>query len=290
MQSMVMRIWALQIDMLKEIDRICRRHDIKYYGWYGTLLGAVRHQGFIPWDDDMDLAMLREDYERFQYYCQIELPEGWRILKKTWGSSIFNSDAPRLDQKFLDKYHGCPLMIGVDVFCLDRIPKDKVEEESWLSLLYAVYVLNQCWDSFEDDEPWAEEKWVQLKEIENLTDYHFDKQYSMREQLLSLIEKIEAMYWNEESYDVANVVWLYEHRHCRYPRKCFEKTIEVPFEEIMLPILNDYDLVCKVDYGDNYMIPVVEHMHDIYKGQISILRDYFQKQGMDVPECFNLEM
>ena len=55
-QPMMKRIWAVQLDLLREIDMVCKRHGIKYYGWFGTLLGAVRHQGFIPWDDDLDLA------------------------------------------------------------------------------------------------------------------------------------------------------------------------------------------------------------------------------------------
>lgn len=63
-QSMIMRRRMVELVMLKEIDRICRSHAIKYFGWYGTLLGAVRHRGFIPWDDDMHLAMLRKDCER----------------------------------------------------------------------------------------------------------------------------------------------------------------------------------------------------------------------------------
>ncbi|MCI9638313.1 MAG: LicD family protein, partial [Hungatella sp.] len=48
--------------MLERLDEVCRKHDITYWAFYGTLLGAVRHQGFIPWDDDIDLVMFRDDY------------------------------------------------------------------------------------------------------------------------------------------------------------------------------------------------------------------------------------
>ena len=286
-QPMVKRMWAVLIDMLKEIDTICKRHDINYYGWYGTFLGAVRHQGFIPWDDDIDLAMLRKDYERFRYYCQTELPEEWKVSEKMYGLCILNTDAPRLDQSFLDKYHGCPLMTGVDIFCFDDIPKDKKEEGQWLALLGATYNLYQYWDSFENDGEWAEGKWIQLKEIEKLTGYRFDEQCPIKEQLSFLAEKIKVIYENGNSDEVANLMWLYEHRSCRYPREWFDRVKEVPFEDIMLPILEDHDLICRVDYGDDYMTPVIEHAHNIYKEQMVILRDYFNDLGMDLPECFD---
>jgi lipopolysaccharide cholinephosphotransferase len=58
------RIWAIQLDLLNEIDRVCKKHGLKYYFVGGSLLGAVRHKGYIPWDDDVDIALFRDDYEK----------------------------------------------------------------------------------------------------------------------------------------------------------------------------------------------------------------------------------
>lgn len=69
------KIWKVELSMLDEIDRICRKYDLRYFMVHGSLLGAVRHRGFIPWDDDLDLAMPREDYEKFVRVADQELTE-----------------------------------------------------------------------------------------------------------------------------------------------------------------------------------------------------------------------
>ena len=60
------RVWAVQLEMLDEVERICKANGLKYFADSGTLIGAIRHEGYIPWDDDADIAMLREEYEKFR--------------------------------------------------------------------------------------------------------------------------------------------------------------------------------------------------------------------------------
>lgn len=67
------KIQLIQLEMLQEVDRICKKHNIYYNIIAGTLLGAVRHGGYIPWDDDADVALLRNEYEKFRKVCRVEL-------------------------------------------------------------------------------------------------------------------------------------------------------------------------------------------------------------------------
>ena len=72
--GLMKRCWGAQLRVLEEFDRICEKHGIRWFAFCGTLLGAVRHKGFVPWDDDVDIAMLREDYENFLGVAPLELP------------------------------------------------------------------------------------------------------------------------------------------------------------------------------------------------------------------------
>lgn len=119
----LMRIHNEILKVMDEVDRICREHNLQYYLIGGTLLGAVRHEGFIPWDDDLDIAMPREDYETFLSICPSVLPSYLKI-----GSARYDANYHRLFSKvynvntrFIEHIGEKETNMGifVDVFPLD---------------------------------------------------------------------------------------------------------------------------------------------------------------------------
>ena len=74
------KLHDLQLEMLQDLEKICDKYNLKYFAVFGTALGAVRHNGFIPWDDDMDVGMLRKDYEIFIRVVEKEMGDKYQIM------------------------------------------------------------------------------------------------------------------------------------------------------------------------------------------------------------------
>ena len=294
-QPLIKRAWAAQLEVLNEIAMICKRHNIKYFAEWGTLLGAVRHKGYVPWDDDLDIAMMRRDFEKFRYYAPREIPEGYCFLDvNTEGfdeqlARVVNSDKIYLNDNFLKKFHDCPYAIGVDIFCVDNIPKEKEEEQILLTLLASADSLGRQWDSTEISE---EEKWDNVRQLEELTGYHFDKEKPVRKQLLQLSDKISSLYWDDEDSEEVSFLFLLATRpHYRLPVSCFESFIDMPFENTVIPVPVGYDQVLKLRYGENYMVPVKKwntHDYPCFKSQIETLRNVFRESGRELPERYDI--
>ena len=140
------------LKILKEIDRICRKYKIKYALDAGTLIGAVRHKGFIPWDDDADVAFNRSQYEAFRKVVKRELPDTMELLDPDCyrGGKAFYDFTPRIiyknsrcheDSGMMSFYEGKLNHLWVDLFVIDRLPAGKTAAALTKFLHLAVYGL-----------------------------------------------------------------------------------------------------------------------------------------------------
>lgn len=146
------RVHQANLSILKEIDRICRKYKIRYGLDAGTLLGAVRHKGFIPWDDDADVVFTRKQYEAFKKVAKRELPDSMEFLEPDCyrkGRAFFDF-TPRIiyknskcheDNAHMQFYEGKLNHLWVDLFILDKLPAGKGSAEFTKFLHKAIYGL-----------------------------------------------------------------------------------------------------------------------------------------------------
>ena len=124
------RVQNAQKEILKSFDLFCKEHDLKYFLTFGTLLGAIRHKGFIPWDDDIDVGMLREDYDKFIELAKDGFGDKYEVLTPLLNKNYCSSVTHVQNKKTTFVSEGakdlkCHLGINIDIFVYDNIPDDK---------------------------------------------------------------------------------------------------------------------------------------------------------------------
>lgn len=124
--SPLRRQQQVMLKILKELDRICHKHDIPYFLFGGTLLGAIRHNGFIPWDDDLDVGLLRKDYLKLMKVLPIELPETIALQTNDTDKNYFYFFAKLRDKRsFIDEGNYDRVFkergVYIDIFPFDQI-------------------------------------------------------------------------------------------------------------------------------------------------------------------------
>lgn len=273
-ERMMKRNWACMIKMLAEIDRICRKYDIRYYADWGTMLGAVRHKGFIPWDDDIDISMFRQDYVKFCQIAPKELPPNWEInnvyTSCEWNdilAHVVNGRTVNYDPDHLDEFYGFPYIPGIDIFPLDYVAPTKEEHETICNILNIISYTVNHYNDLEENE---DEKLAAVESIANMCGVNIDVDGNIVNQLLRLQEKLSMMYTADESDKVSFLVdCANNHPQRVYDKEWFADTIMMPFEYIEVPVPIGYEEILNREIGDDWRVPMIipDHEYPYYKKQ-----------------------
>lgn len=251
--GMVKRSWAYQMDVLEKVVEICKKYNIRWFADYGTLMGAARHEGFIPWDDDLDICMFRNDYEKFNKVAAEELPEGYKILNihkeaayDNFLTRITGSNGINLSNDYLAQNHGFPYVAGIDIFPLDYMyPDPEVEENRRLRAEEVYHIIN----SVKDNPAKADKKEVAYK-VKKYAGMDIDLSVGVMPALLRTLDTIFSEYSGEDAKAVTVMPFWVTYKNHVFPLEMFDKCIELPFETGKINVIAGYDKYLTISYGE----------------------------------------
>lgn len=245
------KVWEKELDILEKIIKICEENDIKYSLCGGSLLGAVRHKGFIPWDDDIDVCMKREDYLKFlgiaekelsyPYFVQYSKTEkmytrGHAQIRNSETTAILKIETTKEGKNNYNKG------IFVDIFPLDNVPDDLNERNKFI------------------------EKIISKKKLINMNTFN---DYKLRKLIKNIIISILSITGNQRRvFKLEKYIQKYNKfntKQCgaidffptefKYDNKWFDSYIKLPFEYLNASCIKDYDELLTRQYGNYMKIP-----------------------------------
>ena len=244
------RLQSTCLELILEIDRICRKNNIQYTLEGGTLIGAVREHGFIKWDDDADISMTRDAYNNFFEACKFDLNKNKYFLqdyktdpKYPWGYSKLRMNGTSLvlmgqeDMKF---HNG----IYVDIFIYDNVPDGYISRRLHFA---ACYCIRKCQYSVEGKK---------LAKNAFLRIWYTVIDKIPKKYLFRWLEMMAKATNKKKTELMRHYTYPYFRKECIYglPSHCFDEYIDSDFEGRTVRIMKDYDTFLTLKYGD-YMIP-----------------------------------
>lgn len=271
-------IQEILLGFLTEIDRICKKHNIKYFLGGGTLLGAVRHHGFIPWDDDADVMMLREDYDKFLKVLPHELPSNMFIqTNENEKTSHFPFTKIRINNTvFSTEFTSIFPDIHNGIF-LDVLAQDKTSNNKRIRKLHMRMTASSRWlvlDKWRGTSVKANSRFSAA--VANILRKIFPLKF-----LEAVQNKLISLYKNKK-----NAKYLFDSMgrnvaRGAYPKKWLDEAVWVDFENTKLPIPKEYDKYLTYLYGDYMnMVPVSKRhvSHDIIQMDLGEYTNYSRKE------------
>jgi phosphorylcholine metabolism protein LicD/2-polyprenyl-3-methyl-5-hydroxy-6-metoxy-1,4-benzoquinol methylase len=261
-------IHKVQLDLLNVFIEVCEKHKLKYFAVHGTLLGAVRHKGFIPWDDDVDIAMPRKDYEKLKKLARNVFPEPYVFQTNENDREVFNGSLSRLRNsrttgiEYKDFNQSGNLGIWIDIIALDFMYKDPILRSKQLEKIqfYQKLLLTKTYGV--DLSEYEEFPWKQRVR------YYILSKLFIRKWLLTQFNK--ACSSCEE--DVADYIGTFT-RYTRkdyiklLDKKVFDSAVQLPFEKIKLFAPKGYQQYLSTIIGKKYLeYPSIEKRAPHHKG------------------------
>ena len=246
----VKKLWSVQLDLLEQLKRICKKHNIKYFACGGTLLGAVRHKGYIPWDDDIDVCMLTDDFEKFCEVAESELDGEYYFQLMKGMARIRNSSTTACTGADMKKYqlyksHNCGIFI--DIFPLHNVYNSKISRAFHKIVLHIL-----------ERGLVGQEKEAYLKKNpKKYWKYYFSKAlilwkgislFYTIEEYLKFFGKISKMC--KESNFVGLVSFMGIQKKYIWDIEWYSESCEMPFENTTICCPKEYDLILRKQYGD----------------------------------------
>ena len=292
--EMMKRAWASQMELLEALKVLLDKYGLSYYAEYGTLLGCVRHGGYIPWDDDFDIAMPRKDFMVLLKHAD-EIDEGLEI-RSVYNSEVYMNGhavlthkAEKLvwDDERYEKYHKCPFICFIDIFPWDYVPRDPQKFKVQKQLYSFAYKL--AYDTRDIELNYYGGRIVSYRELRNLQsvsdsdaackrtaqelisnirdlekyyrkylgkELALDKKRPLRQQLFIAADTIAQMCDEKDAdqIDYSPNLAVVQNNHPRN-KIWSEEITELSFEFTNIKVPAGYDSVLKNQYGESYMTP-----------------------------------
>lgn len=273
--AMMKRAWAAQMEVLHVVAGVCKNNEIRYFADGGTLLGAVRHKGMIPWDDDIDICVVREEYNRLIQVLPKALPHGFVVAGMYADSERLQKAAfvPHLRviadetlwnfNDYMRYFHGFPYQrVGIDIFPMDYISRDiGITNVQKQIIRFGIGTLRD-WNKLEENGMLDE----YVNGFQKLCNVSFGNVNNVKNYMWKIIDKISSISYREEADYITNIFYWLDNDNYKMKKECYDYTIELPFENMNIVAPEMYDEVLRAEYGD-YMVQVkgaADHDYPFY--------------------------
>lgn len=249
----------ISLNILLAIADFCDKHDLRYYLAYGTLIGAVRHKGFIPWDDDIDINMPREDYNKFLLLFNEEMKGSPFYAVNPYEKrsrhpfvKVINTRTIKKEPGFIYQ-RGEELGIDVDIWPLDGMPENDCEYEKWHAELSKIYKrhLNKVYDVRAKTSITEKIKCLVKKVLNGAI-------FVTKENLLKKAEMLHEKYPYDKSKYVGTMESLWNSKGNRVKKENFDEFVDMEFEGYLFKGPKGYHDILTSIYGNYMKLPSVE--------------------------------